>query len=123
MAELRTTQRRRRSYWQSCVSDTERAREAIRSWFAPMSDGMTPYKSEILCDLETDAEKKLRAFMTDEQGQHFVSTRSRGKRDTIISWMPYAGARCSADTPYAPRRAAEEAIQPLTQRSEHRPKP
>ena len=76
---------KRRSYWQSCVSDTQRAKEAIASWFTPMSDGMTPYKAEVLCDVETDTEKKLRAFMTDAEGQHFVLTRTRRKRDTVIA--------------------------------------
>jgi hypothetical protein len=44
---------------------------------------MTPYKSEILCDVETDAEKKLRAFMVDESGRHFEFTRTRGARSTF----------------------------------------
>jgi hypothetical protein len=78
-----------RSYWQSCVADTESAREALKSWFPwGICDGMTPYKAEILCDLETDAEKKLRAFMVDDRGQHIVFTRSRGKRETVISIKP-----------------------------------
>ena len=77
-----------RSYWQSCVADTEGAKEAIKSWFAPMSDGMTPYKAEILCDVETDAEKKLRAFMVDGEGKRFEFTRSHRRRDMVISMKP-----------------------------------
>jgi hypothetical protein len=74
-----------RSYWQSCAADTDRARDAIRSWFAPLSDGMTPYQAEILCDAATDAEKRLRAFMTDDSGARFQFERSRGRRSTAIS--------------------------------------
>ena len=46
---------------------------------------MTPYKAEILCDVDTDAEKKLRAFMQDGEGKRYQFTRSRGKRGTVIS--------------------------------------
>lgn len=70
----------RRSYWQSMVSDTDQARDAIRAWFAPLSIGMTPHKAEVLCDIETDAERKLRAFMTDQDGQIYQFTRARTAR-------------------------------------------
>lgn len=86
MTENRTT-RRSRSYWQS-VRVTDADHESLRAWFAPLADGMTPYKADILCDVETDREKKLRAFMRDQQGRCFVLTRSRGKRDTVISMKP-----------------------------------
>jgi hypothetical protein len=79
-----THQRRPRSYWQSFVCDTERSKDAIKSWFAPLSDGMVPYKAEILCDIETDAEKKLRAFMVDGGGHRFVFTRSCGARQVVV---------------------------------------
>lgn len=82
---------RRRTYWQQCVSDTDRAKDAIKSWFSPMCEGMTPYKAEILCDVETDAEKRLRAFMVDEQGQHFAFTRSRSGRDIVVSMKRLSG--------------------------------
>lgn len=74
-----------RAYWQSVVSDNDSARDAIKLWFAPMSEGMTPYKAEILCDAENDAGKKLRAFMTNSHGARFEFTRSLGKRNVVIS--------------------------------------
>jgi hypothetical protein len=85
-----TTRRQPKSYWQRCVSDTPGAQDAIRSWFSPLSEGMTPYQADILCDIETDAEKKFRAFMTDARGKKFEFTRSRHGRDVAISMKPIA---------------------------------
>jgi hypothetical protein len=67
-----------KSYWQSAYVGDDRAKEAIKSWFAPMCDGMTPYKAEILCDIETDREKKARAFMTDAENRHYQFERTLG---------------------------------------------
>jgi hypothetical protein len=44
-----------------------------------LADNMTCYKCEILCDIETDLSKKMRAFMTDEAGQKYMLTRTIGK--------------------------------------------
>lgn len=74
-----TTKRRRpKSYWTGVSLHSEASKDVLRSWFAPMADDMTPYKGEILCDVDTDREKKLRAFMIDKGGKHYQFTRTRG---------------------------------------------
>ena len=72
-----------KSYWQSVHVGDDRAREAVKSWFAPLCDGMTPFKAEILCDIETDREKKIRAFMTDAAGAKFVFVRTQGRKYSV----------------------------------------
>ncbi len=77
------TDMRAKSYWQSACVDSDRSKDAIRSWFHPLSEGMTPYKAEILCEIDTDREKKIRAFMTDESGAKFKFERTMGRRFSI----------------------------------------
>jgi len=77
-----------KSYWQSIFVGSERARDAVKSWFDPMCDGMTPYKAEVLCDKATDREKKVRAFMTDAEGKRYQFERTRGGRRFSISMKP-----------------------------------
>lgn len=72
-----------KSYWQTMYLGDDRARETCRSWFAPLADDMTPHKAEILCDIETDREKKLRAFMKDSDGAEFKFERTMGQRFSI----------------------------------------
>ncbi len=72
-----------KSYWQSVYVDSESAKRVVMSYFQPMCEGMTPYKAEILCDIETDREKKLRAFMVNESGKKFKFERTRGRRFSI----------------------------------------
>lgn len=95
----------RKSYWQSCFVDSDDAKDTVKSWFPVLSEGMTPYKAEILCDVETDAEKKLRAFMTDDENRRFVFTRTKGKRFTIsmcpIEAQPPVLSPESVDNPNA----------------------
>lgn len=74
-----------KSYWTECSSESDRSKEAIRSWFMPLAADMTPYKAEILCDIETDEEKKLRAFMRDASGQAYQLVRSRTARGFTLS--------------------------------------
>jgi hypothetical protein len=69
-----------RSYWQAVSLHSSASKDALRSWFASLADDMEPYKAEILCDIATDREKKLRAFMVNREGKHFELTRSRGSR-------------------------------------------
>lgn len=80
---------RAKSYWQSVYLGNDGSKEACKSWFMPLCEGMTPYKAEILCDIATDREKKIRAFMTDAAGERFVFERTRG-RNFSISMKPCA---------------------------------
>lgn len=72
-----------KSYWQDVFVGDHKSRAAVKSWFSPLCDGMTPYKAEILCDTQTDAEKKIRAFMTDIQGAKFKFERTKGKTFSV----------------------------------------
>jgi hypothetical protein len=75
--------RRSPTYWQSVSLYTDASKDALRSWFSPLADDMTPYKAEILCDADTDRVNKLRAFMTDKSGKHYRFIRTTGRRYTI----------------------------------------
>ena len=79
---------RRKSYWQTMYVGDERAKAAVKSWFSPLADDCTPYRAEVLCDIETDREKKVRAFMTDAAGKRFMFERTRGGRTFTMSRKP-----------------------------------
>lgn len=74
-----------KSYWTSVFVDTNHTNDSVKSWFLPPCDGMTLYKAEILCDIATDREKKIRAFMTDADGKRYQFVRTRGGRTFSIS--------------------------------------
>jgi len=84
-----------RSYWQSLSLESEDAKVVCKSWFAPMCEGMTPYKAEILFDVTTDKEKKLRAFMIDGDNKHYKFERTLGGKTFSISRKPMEAARAS----------------------------
>lgn len=83
---------RKRSEWMGVSCDSERHYAAIRSWFSPLCDDMTPKKAEILVDCETDREKKLRALMIDASGNERWAIRCNNKRGHSIT-LKKAGAR------------------------------
>ena len=74
-----------KSYWQEAYSGSDSAKSAIKSWFGILCEGLTPYKAEILCDIETDREKKIRALMTDANNKHYLLVRTLGSRTFSIS--------------------------------------
>lgn len=74
-----------KSYWQEAYLGSENAKEAVKSWFGDLSNGLTPYKAEILCDVATDREKKIRAFMTDVENKCYQLERSLGGRTFTVS--------------------------------------
>lgn len=75
--------RKAKTYWQSVSVDTEHSRDAVKSWFSPVCDGMRPEKCEVLCDVTTDREKKIRAVMVDKDGSRHQAVRTRGKTYSI----------------------------------------
>jgi hypothetical protein len=79
-----------KSYWQEVYIDSPKSKENVKSWFGHLCDGMTPYKAELLCDIETDREKKMRVFMTDADGKRYQFERTRGGRTFSISRKPVA---------------------------------
>lgn len=74
-----------KSYWQEAWLGDERSKKAVSSWFGTMSEGLTPYKAEILCDAATDREKKIRALMTDDASKHYQLERTLGGKTFSIS--------------------------------------
>jgi hypothetical protein len=86
-----------KSYWQAAYIGSDDAKAIVKSWFAPMCEGMVPYKADILCDVETDKEKKLRAFMTDDKNNHFKFERTRGANTFSISRKPTTAALGEAE--------------------------
>lgn len=77
-----------KSYWQSAHVGSDRAKESVKSWFGSMCEGMTPYKAEILCDIATDREKKIRAFMTDANNKHYQFERTLGGKTFSVTRKP-----------------------------------
>lgn len=70
----------KKSYWMGVVCDSDNSKAAIKSWFSPLCDEMTPESADILCDIETDREKKFRAIMVEPDGKKCLVTRTRGGR-------------------------------------------
>lgn len=75
----------RKSYWQSMACRTERDRIALKSWFSPLADDLTPESAEGLFDIATDREKKLRVIMTDREGGKHVFTRTFGGKTVTVT--------------------------------------
>jgi hypothetical protein len=79
----------KKSYWQAMGLSTLSDKQAAKSWFEPLcDDDMIPYKAEILLDVETDREKKLRVFMTDAAGRNYRFERTRGQKNFSITKTP-----------------------------------
>lgn len=74
-----------KSYWQEAYLGGERDKEAVKSWFGSMAEGLTPYKAELLCDIATDRNKKIRALMTDSDNNHFQLERTLGRTTFSVS--------------------------------------
>lgn len=72
-----------KTYWREIFIGSDNAKQTCKSWFSPLADDMTPYKAEILCDRQTDREKKLRAFMTDADGSKHQFERTTGRSFSI----------------------------------------
>jgi hypothetical protein len=73
------TKRPSKSYWQECSIHDQKT---IKSWFGGLADDINITKAEILCDVDTDREKKLRVF--GERGtDHYILTRTMGNKFSI----------------------------------------
>jgi hypothetical protein len=71
--------------------DSDRDRNAIKSWFSPLCDEMSVVSAEILCDRETDEEKKFRAIMLDTDGKERVAIRARTKTGWTLTLKTMVG--------------------------------
>lgn len=86
-----------KSYWQETYIGSANSKAAVKSWFGGLCEGMIPYKAEILCDSETDREKKMRAFMTDEEGRNFQFERTLGRKTFSITRKPLGAVSGSGE--------------------------
>lgn len=77
-----------KSYWGGVCCSTERDKDAIKSWFAPLCDDMEPIKCDTLADIETDRTKKVRAIMAKADGKRVVVTRTFGAKSHSIHIKP-----------------------------------
>lgn len=77
-----------KSYWTDVYVGDARSKEAVKSWFNPLcDDDMVPYRAEVLCDADTDREKKIRAFMEGVDGKRWCFVRTRGKTFSLSRKM------------------------------------
>lgn len=67
---------------------TDRDKDAIKSWFAPVCDDMEPESCDVLCDIQTDHSKKIRAVMIRKDGERSIVTRTLGKGRFSIHVKP-----------------------------------
>lgn len=74
-----------KSYWQEAYVGNEKSQDAIRSWFGALAEGLAPYKAEILCDIKTDREKKIRVFMTGADNKNYQLERTLGAKTFSVS--------------------------------------
>lgn len=79
-----------KSEWSGVSVRTDRDKVAVKSWFGFLCKDMTPEKAEVLCDVETDREKKIRCIMVDAKGKKFLATRTLGGKTFNISLKPAA---------------------------------
>jgi hypothetical protein len=77
-----------KSYWQSMCCTTPRDKEAIKSFFSPVCDDMEPESCDVLCDIETDREKKVRAIMIRQDGSKSLVTLTVGRKQCSIHVKP-----------------------------------
>ncbi len=66
------------------IVDNGAAQEAVKSWFMGLGEGMTCESADVLCDRETDREKKLRAVMVGADGKRQLFTRTGGGKTFSI---------------------------------------
>lgn len=78
----------KKSYWMGVTTHTENQRRAVLSWFGAVCHGMTVEKAEILCDIETDREKKIKAVVRNDDGKRYLATRTVGGKTYTVTLAP-----------------------------------
>ena len=68
-----------KSYWMCVSTDTDRDKANVLSWLSPLCDGMKVESAEIMCDVATDREKKIKVIVVDEKGKRRIAIRSKTK--------------------------------------------
>lgn len=77
-----------KSYWQGMCCRNTRDKEAIKSWFSPLCDEMDPMSCDVLCDIDSDRSKKVRAIMVEKNGMRILATRTLGGKQFSIHLEP-----------------------------------
>lgn len=77
-----------KSYWQAMCCSSPRDKEAVKSFFAGTCDDMEPECCDVLCDTQTDREKKVRAVMLRKDGGRVIATRTLGRKQFSIHLKP-----------------------------------
>jgi hypothetical protein len=78
-----------KSEWQAMCCTTERDKDAVKSWFAPICDDMEPIACEVLSDIETDRSKKVRTIMVRKDGKRVLAVRTLGSKMFSIRLKPH----------------------------------
>jgi hypothetical protein len=87
-----------KSEWQGMCCSTPRDKAAIKSWFAPCCDDMDPVSCDVLCDIDTDRSKKVRATMLRKDGTRVLATRTTGRKTFSIHLKPERASRENTHT-------------------------
>ena len=74
-----------KSEWNPVWLGDDKSKTAVLSWFRPFCDDMIPEKAELLVDIDTDREKKIRAVMIDKDGKRRIAMRTLGAKTYTIS--------------------------------------
>lgn len=78
-----------KSVWEGVLCDTERARDAARSWFCRAADDMEgPLKVNVLTRMSDDATLKIRALFKDSRGETKELVRTFGSCFSITIKPP-----------------------------------
>jgi hypothetical protein len=78
--------------WVGVSLETDRDKAAVKGWFAPFCDEMTPVSAQILVEIDTDREKKVRAEMRDDNGSTRQVIRARTKAGWTVTMKPVRAA-------------------------------
>lgn len=76
----------KKSTWMGVSLHGERSKANVMSWFGLVGENMTPYEAEVLCDNETDIEKKVRVRVIDpDDGKKYELVRTLGAKTYTIT--------------------------------------
>ena len=74
-----------KSYWQAMCCNTAADKARIKQIFSPLCDDLEPESCDVLCDLDTDRGKKVRAVMIAKDGTRKLATRTLGRKQFSMS--------------------------------------
>jgi hypothetical protein len=72
------------THWVPMACFEQHHKDAIKSWFSPLCDDMTPESAEVWEDRRTGRTKKARAKMVDKDGKRFTAIRRHTKAGVTV---------------------------------------